>query len=214
MTMRLVFLCVLTAVLGCNNAATEDDEAAASEVDAPPSELVTSTQPTTLALATTSAAPSADVRKGGVAIVDLDDVLKQLQLKETFEATVVQRREESRKQLAALLIKLRDQYEAKKKSYGEQPDTAQAKELQSIYDLINRTYAEARTKADAALTAYQAKYIQDFRNRVAPIARRIALDRGLSIVITKNPTHILWFDPALDLTDQVVEALRDQQDRQ
>ncbi|MDA1016289.1 MAG: OmpH family outer membrane protein [Planctomycetota bacterium] len=205
---RILCLGVLAAICGCNNTTADTHESSVSELGDPSKTPAKSTEPDS------PRSPSnRGIQKGGVAIVDLDDVLKQLQLKQAFEATVLQRREQSREQLSSLLIKLRDQYEAKKKAYGDQPSETQAKELQVIYDEINRTYAEARTKADAALAGFQANYIQDFRNKVAPLARRIALDRGLSIVITKNPTNILWFDPELDLTDQVVEALRDQRDR-
>ena len=49
--------------------------------------------------------------------------------------------------------------------------------------------------------------VQKFRDQIKPVARRVAQQRGLSVIVTKNDSVIYDFTATADITSAVVDEL-------
>jgi Skp family chaperone for outer membrane proteins len=54
---------------------------------------------------------------------------------------------------------------------------------------------------------YKARVVNGFRDEMKPVARRIAAEKGLGVVVTKNETVLFTYDDAVDVTDEVAAEL-------
>ena len=151
---------------------------------------------------------------GGVAIVDLDEVAKRLGRDIVMSKAIENGQASLNQQLQKLQVSLNEQYEAKKFALNAQPpqdrqaEDAQVAELGKLERQFSLQLAQARRSAQSEINSYGRRLIQQFRAEVKPIAQEVAAGRGLSVVVTKNESVLLSFDPADDITDEVVEALR------
>jgi len=49
--------------------------------------------------------------------------------------------------------------------------------------------------------------VNQFRDRIKPAARRVAQERGLSVIVTKNDGFVFDYVSTADITDAVVDEL-------
>lgn len=164
--------------------------------------------------------PSADKQQqiaakpaiGGVAIVDLDDVLEQLSLKKPFERYVLDRKSESQKQLASMLQNFRTSYDEKKKKLGSEPTKEETAVLQKFFNEGHQNYSKKVAELDKELATIQAEFVRKVREKAMTASRKIAIEKGLTLVMTKDEVHHLWHAPEVDITDDVAEAMQDQRE--
>ena len=81
-------------------------------------------------------------------------------------------------------------------------------ELKQFDTELGKQLRRTQREAQKDLDAYRNKLIRQFQDQVKPVAQAIAKRRGMLIVMPKNDTLLLTFDPAADITDQVVEAMK------
>lgn len=81
-------------------------------------------------------------------------------------------------------------------------------------DKLMQTVAQANLVLQQAQQSYQqqmqqrrAALIVSYREKVRPIARRIAAKQGLSVVVVPSDA-LLYSDPTVDITDKVIDELR------
>lgn len=143
---------------------------------------------------------------GRVAVVDLDKIAA---------ATGDDKRMGSRvqkyaKEKEAELGKLRDESRAKIEKLRKQlPDNASDDAKRKLATTIQKLEGELRqelAKAQQGAREMRGKLGGGFRDDVEPVARRIAADRGMDIVMIKQ-NAMLYVDPKADITDAVIDAL-------
>ncbi len=151
-------------------------------------------------------------RQSGVAVVDLDEVARRL----GSDVSIVQAIKESQtslnQQLQSLQTSLQGQYQEQKRLVESQlaegtQDQTIVKQLQGFGQQLNVQFAQAQQKAKSEINTRRSQLLQRFREEVKPVARELAAQRGLGVVITKNDSVLLTFDDAHDITDAVVEKL-------
>ncbi len=151
-------------------------------------------------------------QQSGVAVVDMDEVARRL----GSDVSIVQAIKESQaslnRQLQTLQTSLQGQYQEQQRlvegqlAEGAQDQTA-VKQLQGFGQQLNVQFAQAQQKAKSEINTHRGQLLQRFREEVKPVARELAAQRGLGVVITKNDSVLLTFDDAHDITDAVVEKL-------
>jgi Skp family chaperone for outer membrane proteins len=177
-----------------------------------------------------AAGPSAP-RTGGVAVIDLERVGKELNWNDQLqrdaraaEATLRQqldervktmaRAVEEKKKLVAASAKLTRQETERLNAVKNLSDLAalplseeQRNDLVSVLAAAEQDVNAARNEYQAAVRQQQAALVNTYRNLVRPVAKRVAADSGLSVVLTPAD-HVLYYDAAVDITDKVIEELR------
>jgi Skp family chaperone for outer membrane proteins len=160
------------------------------------------------------AAATASSRLGGVAVIDLDEVAKQLGadavlLKEINDgqASLNQQLRNFQSTLQAKYREKAQELETRPVAGGSAPD-AKKQQLAELERELNLQLNQAQRTAANELGVYRQRLIQRFRDEVVPAAQEIAGQRGLGVVLTKNDSVLLAFDDAHDITAAVVAKLR------
>ena len=145
---------------------------------------------------------------GGLAVVDLDEVARQVGADGEIAQALQTREASLNSQLQVMKANYVQQLKDRKELYGENPTEAQSQQLVSINRQINMNLISAQQKATSHLTSHRSELILKFRGQVGPIAEQIAKQRGLSIVVPKNDGWLLAVDESVDITNDVAEALK------
>jgi Skp family chaperone for outer membrane proteins len=125
--------------------------------------------------------------EGKAATARLDDLRK----KKTAELA------EKNKQAQALQTKL----EQGGTVLSDQVRSQTEKELEKLQREIQFSQQDAQTEVNEMTQQLQA----EFQQKLAPVVEQIATEKGLQIVFSARDVGALYFNPALDLTDEIIK---------
>lgn len=159
-----------------------------------------------------TAPQAATAPKGGMAVVDLDAVAQALGQTQTVKDAVTMQTASVNQQLQKVQDSYRGQLAAKQKELGEEPTDEQKQDFARMEQAANQQLGMLKQRGEKALTQYSrevvAKVATDLRGKIRPICQEIAAKRGLGIVVPKNEGFLLSVDPGVDITAEVIEALK------
>jgi Skp family chaperone for outer membrane proteins len=143
---------------------------------------------------------------GGLAVVDLDEVAKQLGRDEHIKAALDAKEAELGAELRQAEAALNAEYRRRAQSANYLPG-----ETQRLQAEINGRLRQAQQDSRTKLADYRMGLVTEFREEIKPVAQQIALDRGLSIVVPKNDSLLLAFEPGVEITSAVIEQMKSAQ---
>ncbi|WLD11970.1 OmpH family outer membrane protein [Planctellipticum variicoloris] len=159
-----------------------------------------------------TAPQAATAPKGGMAVVDLDAIAQSLGQTQRIKDAVTMRQNAVNQQLVKLQEGYREQLAAKQSELGEEATEEQKQQLARMTNIAGQQLGAAKQRGEQALTAYSreaiSKVAADLRAEIRPICQEIAAKRGLGIVVPKNEGFLLSVDPGVDITAEVLEALK------
>jgi len=145
--------------------------------------------------------------KGGVALVDLDDVAKRL----GRDVVIVQELKDAsgplKDQLAAAQKDLQKQFDQTKDAIGAKPSETDSQKLADLGNNLNLQLQQKQQQAQQELNTKRAALVTRFREEIKPVALKIAAGKGLGVVLVKSEVVVLGSQPGLDITDEVVAEL-------
>lgn len=142
-----------------------------------------------------------------VAVVDLDRVAASIGFTKAYQERMKARQEALMTEFRGKTEKLQKLYEDMRKRYGEKPTPEQQQELQQLSAKCNDMLRSDDQKGGQILQTEGNNYINKYRDRVRPIAKRIAEDRGASIVLTLG-AQTFDYSASIDITDQVTNDVK------
>jgi Skp family chaperone for outer membrane proteins len=145
---------------------------------------------------------------GGLAVVDLDAIAKRLGRDEAMAVSLREKQTALNQQLTVLQEDLRKQLQGQKAMAGEDVNPELAAHLKLLENELNQKFGQAQLAAKASLDQHKQTLINSFREEVRPIAQAVAVDKGLSTVVSKNDSVVLAFQPDVDITEKVVEKMK------
>jgi Skp family chaperone for outer membrane proteins len=151
---------------------------------------------------------STPTARGGMAVVDLDKVAAETGRDRQLTQSLELAQNSLNQSLAKSVESANEQLNAKKKTYGEDLTEDEKKEFSAMERSAVNQLSQIQNRAKAEFEQFKQKQIAQFRAELKPIAHEIAMKRGLSIVIPKNEGLLLSVDSGIDITDEVVKALR------
>lgn len=163
------------------------------------------------ATATSAASRSNGTGIGAVAVIDLNTVARRLGFDKQLVAAVQQRETSLNQQLATVKASYEQQIGERQRGFGSTPTPQQAQWLADMQKQAGAGLNHVRQKAKQDLTSHGAQLAQQFRDQVRPIAREVAREKGLSVIVTKNDSILFDYDAAVDITDAVVQRIQTQQ---
>jgi Skp family chaperone for outer membrane proteins len=84
----------------------------------------------------------------------------------------------------------------------------QRDKLLETVNRANQTWQQSVNSYQQTLQARRQSLILTYREKIRPVARRVAADRGMNVVMTPSDS-LLYFDPqSADITDQVIDELQ------
>ncbi len=142
--------------------------------------------------------------RGGVAVVDLDEVAKRLG--RDSELTEAIKKEEGGliENLRGAEQELVKQLQEKQTELGEDAGEDALREFATLrQEAVNR-FTGLQREAQAQLARKQTELVNRFREEVKPHAREAAKAQGLDVVLSKNDNVLLTFPSETDITEDVV----------
>lgn len=142
-------------------------------------------------------------------VVDLTAVGKATGQDEAMQAKAQATREELNAQLANSARNLEKLIDDEKGKLDGVPSQEQEQKLQSLLQQAQQQYAQLQADAQQRAQQNEVNLVLEFRDRVRPVAEKIAGSRGANVVLTTDQA-IFWADPAVDITGDVITELRAQ----
>lgn len=143
----------------------------------------------------------------GVAVIDLDALAAQLGTLKAIQQVVNDKQGELESNLTTLQTAYQEELSAVLKKQGEKPSDSQKTSTRALMQELSSNVNQYRNQAQKDLVTLRQKLVDDFRNQVKPVARRIALRRGCPIVLSKHDKVLLSFEPEVDITSTVAAEM-------
>jgi Skp family chaperone for outer membrane proteins len=99
----------------------------------------------------------------------------------------------------------RQQTDLQRSSIGLSPRALA--DLQRSFDKSRVDLERFRQDAQNEITALRSQFELDFRARLAPVVDEISKEKGLHFVFGLEEAAIVWWSPAVDISDEVVKRL-------
>jgi len=143
-----------------------------------------------------------------VAVVDLNAIAEATGQDTAMQDQAEAARSNLDRQLNQVAAELGQQLEAEREKLGDS-ETDQA-QFQELTTQAQQQYARTQALANQRAQEYQAGLVARFRGTVQPIAMAVAREHGASVVFVAGST-LFWWEPAVDLTEEVIAELRAQE---
>jgi len=148
---------------------------------------------------------------GNVAIIDLDAIARATGYGTQMTAAIQQQKTSLEKQLGVIQASFNEDLTKKKNELGASPTQEQTQQLAQQQRAAVVKLNQEQRNASRLLSQYSTQLIQQFRNAVKPVARTVAAEQGLSVILTKYDALVFDYDTAVDITDAVIERMRTEQ---
>lgn len=146
-------------------------------------------------------------RGGSVAVVDLDRVAKELGRDTVMLQQLQQQQNGLNQKLASVKTSFEAQISENFEKLPEEPSEEEAAKLLNMKRNANIQLATYKKQATNALGQLKNSAIAGFRAEAMPVARDVAKERGMNIVLTTNDSVVFAFDKSIDITDDVIARM-------
>ena len=144
----------------------------------------------------------------GVAVIDLDEVARQLGSDQQIVTAIKKREEVLNTKLSEIAKAYTDEFKKQKETLDAKPAEENAVQLATYQKQVNQSFNTAKAQAQQNLSQHRQQLIAQFRDAVRPAARKVAQQRGLSVIVTKQEPLLYDYSDESDITSEVVEVLR------
>lgn len=163
----------------------------------------------TLVLATALALAGCDnFGRANVAVVDLDMVAKAFSHDDTIQAQVTAANQQLSQQLSSVALDLQNQLQVQLDELGESPSDEEQSQFQQLRSVAQQRLQQTQLLAQQRSQEFRTLVINQFRQDIRGVAAEVAKANGASVILTTTP-NLLWIDAAVDITDEVIAALRE-----
>jgi len=145
---------------------------------------------------------------GGVAVIDVDFVARELGRFDEIMDAVNERERSLNSQLAEIQRSYQDQVQTEKSGFGPNPSGADLTRVSELERQLTLQLTQAQKEAQGELQQFKVGMINSFRDKVRPIAQQVANEKGLSLVVSKNDDVVFSFAPSVDVTAEVLAMMR------
>jgi len=159
-----------------------------------------------LALAFTT--PALRSQDGGVAVLDIDAVAAELGVEGSVVAQLQTLQNNLNTELQSARANLQNQMNTAEQAVGQNPTPQQRQQLVQANQQLNAQFNQLQGQARQALTQERARLINDFREKLRPIALEAAKAKGLDVVLMKVTPPVYVFTDAVDITADTTDRAK------
>jgi len=161
-----------------------------------------------LILASLTIGSSAFAQKGGVAILDIDGVAKDLGVEEQVRVTLLSMQESLNTELQKAQSTLQAQMNGVEQAAGENPTDEKKQEVLATNQQLNAEFNRLKAQAEQNLGLERIRLINDFRIKLEPIALEVAKGKGFDVVLMKVTPPIFASAPEVDITAETIKLAK------
>lgn len=150
-----------------------------------------------------------DQQSGGsaIAVLDLAAVAEATGQDKVIREKAEAARADLGTKLQQLAASMDQQLAAEREKIGVKPKAEDAQRLQDMTMQARQQINSAQMQAQNEASQIEGRLVEEFREKVDPLAEKIAREKGAKALLAAD-SYLFWHDPAIDITDQVVEAWR------
>lgn len=145
---------------------------------------------------------------GAMAVVDLDKIASATGRDTVIAEQVQLFTTEQEANLTKLRDKFRSDIEQEKKKLESGPVKGDQEDINQLTQSRENLLREEIGKVEAAVRQLRVNLVMDFKAEIEPIARRVADERGMGVIMIKQDA-MLYVAPTSDITNDVVVALKE-----
>lgn len=142
-----------------------------------------------------------------ILIVDLDAVAKATGRQELMQKELEFANLRLTEQLKLVASQLEDSVSEEKDKLGKSPTSKEKQQLETLVLQAQQQLVNSKNLAVQQSSEFRSDLILRFREEVKNIALNIAKRSGSKLVLISN-YETIWFDPAADITDEVIAQMR------
>jgi Skp family chaperone for outer membrane proteins len=146
----------------------------------------------------------------GVAVVDLTALSEATGEDQVIKTKMEIATTDLNAQLTEAAAQLEKQVAEKKEAFGNNATPEQKQELQQLVLQAGQQLKQNQALAQQKAQQYKAGLLESWREEIQPVLEEVAAKHNAKTVIAVNPA-LMWFDTSIDITADVIDALRDQQ---
>jgi len=140
-------------------------------------------------------------------VVDLAVVAKATGQDIAMQKQMDDGRTELTAQLQEVAENLEKELNEERDKLGQSPTEEEQQSLQQKITQAQQQYSQTQAAAQQQVQQFEAGVVLQYRESLQPIVREIAVAHGASVVRVTDPS-LLWFDPEVDITAEVIAAVR------
>ena len=108
-------------------------------------------------------------------------------------------------QLSDIAIQLQQKVDEEKEKLAEDKDKDQ--KVQQLNQTANRQLQQTQAVAQQRAKQFETGLVVRFRQQVKSVAETVAKSKGAKMVVLSDAS-LVWFDESVDITDEVIAAIR------
>jgi len=148
-------------------------------------------------------------QKGGVAVLDIDEVARQLGVEEKVRVDLLNMQNNLNADLQRTQTTMQNQMSGVEKAAGEKPSEEQQKQIVATNQQLNEEINRIKGQAQQTLAQERVRMIHDFRVRLQPTALKAAEALGLEVVLMKVTPPVFAYATSVDITQATVKLALD-----
>lgn len=154
-----------------------------------------------LTIATVAFTLSAQAQTGGVAVLDIDAVARNLGVEEKVRIDLLTMQNNLNAELQKTQQTLQAQMSGVEQSAGENPTEEQRRQILATNQQLNSEFNRLKAQAQQQLANERVRLINEFRIKLEPVALEAASAKGLDVVLMKVTPPVFAFGAKVDITD-------------
>lgn len=160
------------------------------------------------ALAFAFLAVTGNAQSGGVAILDIDAVARELGVEEKVRVDLLGMQNALNQELQKTQGALQNQMTGVERAAGQNPTEEQRRQIVATNQQLNSEFNRLKTQAQNTLASERVRLINEFRIKLEPIALEAAKSKNLDVVLMKVTPPVFAFSNAVDITEKTTELAR------
>ena len=144
---------------------------------------------------------------GRVAVIDLDEIASVIGRDKVIAERVQSFTREQEAKLTKLRDDLRINIAEEQKKLGKEAAESEQEKLNQLAQNSEIHLRQEIAKVEEVAGQLRINLVMDFKKEVQPVARRVAAQRGMSVVMIKQ-NSMLYISPDSDITNDVIDALQ------
>jgi Skp family chaperone for outer membrane proteins len=139
-------------------------------------------------------------QKGGVAILDIDEVARQLGVEEKVRVDLLNMQNNLNADLKRTQETMQKQMTGVEQAAGDNPSEEQKRQIVATNQQLNEEFNRLKAQAQNTLAQERVRMINEFRVRLEPIALKAAQELGLDVVLMKVTPPVFTYANTVDIT--------------
>jgi Skp family chaperone for outer membrane proteins len=145
--------------------------------------------------------------KGGVAIVDLDEVARRLGREAEMSQSIQSAAGALNQRLTAVQKDAEGKLKAIQAELGTDPNPEEAQQFVRQARSAQIQFNQLKQQAQQQLGNHRRQLVSQFRQETQPVAAKVAKQKGFTTVVTRNDAVVFSYDDAVDITDDVIALM-------